>query len=151
VQPTPEAPPKESEEEVQDVTTVGDLSGATILAVDIKLMKVFGDYIHQNDGTHLDGGIEEDDAWQGQCSQLIALLSQHYDAPSGALGQNFICLLTKELEGICCRKWISEWFLVFQMVMLQHSREVKTSSAIRRRLTMRMDSWEASKFAKTCT
>jgi hypothetical protein len=31
---------------------------------DIKLMSVYGDYIHQNDGTHLDGEIADDTLWQ---------------------------------------------------------------------------------------
>jgi hypothetical protein len=52
----------------------------------------------------------------------------------------------EELEGISRLKWNSEHFLVYQMVMLQRSREVKTSSAIGQRLTTRMDSWEAGQY-----
>jgi hypothetical protein len=33
--------------------------------VDLKLKEVYGDYLHhQNDGTHLDGGIKDDALWQ---------------------------------------------------------------------------------------
>jgi hypothetical protein len=43
----------------------GDLPGAAILAADIKLMNVYGNYIHQNDGMHLDGGgITNNIKWQ---------------------------------------------------------------------------------------
>jgi hypothetical protein len=121
VPPTPFAPPTYLEEEVQDVTPVGNLPGATILPVDLKLMKVYGDYIHQNDGLHLDGGVKEDGAWQEQWRQLIVLPSQRYNAPSGAMGRRFVHILTAELEGICLCKWNSERFMVFQMVVLQRS------------------------------
>jgi hypothetical protein len=46
------------------VTPAGDLPGVTISEAELKLMKVYGDHIHQNDGTHLDGGMKDDDAWQ---------------------------------------------------------------------------------------
>ncbi len=55
-------------------------------------------------------------------------------------------MLDDDLGDIRARKWNSERFIVFQMVILQKSKEVKTSGAIRRQLTMRMDSWEAKKF-----
>jgi hypothetical protein len=42
-----------------------------------------------------------------------------------------IGVLTKELEGtIVSQKWNSERYIVFQMVVLQTARDVKTSSAI---------------------
>jgi hypothetical protein len=58
-QPTPVAPP-DAEVQDRDVTPIGNLPGVTILPADLKLMEVYGDYIHQNDGTHMDGGIQED-------------------------------------------------------------------------------------------
>jgi hypothetical protein len=64
MQPTPFSPSADKEEEVLDVTPVGDLRGATILEADLKLMKVYGDYIHQNDGIHLDGGVQDGSVWQ---------------------------------------------------------------------------------------
>ena len=30
---------------------------------DRKLMEVYGDHVHQNDGAHLDGGIADDAVW----------------------------------------------------------------------------------------
>jgi hypothetical protein len=39
----------------------------------------------------------------------------------------------KELEGISSRKWNSKHFIVFQMVVLQHSaRDVKNARAIKK-------------------
>jgi hypothetical protein len=70
----------DDEEEVSDVTPIGNLPGATISEADLKMMTVYGDFVHQNDGTHLDGGV----------------------------GRRFIRILTKELDGIVSQKWNSE-------------------------------------------
>jgi hypothetical protein len=143
--PTPETPSLDEEEEVQDTTPIGDLPGAVISEADLKLLDVYGDYIHQNDGTQLDGGVKDDGAWQERWQKLIALPSQGYDVPSGAVGKRFVNILVLELEGIRRRQWNSERFLVFQMVVLQRSKEVSGAANIRRRITTRLDAWEASK------
>jgi hypothetical protein len=54
-------------------------------------------------------------------------------------------LLTKELEGICSRKWNSEKFLVFQMEILQHSKEVMGAGGVKRHRSKQMDAWEEGK------
>jgi hypothetical protein len=54
-------------------------------------------------------------------------------------------MLAKELEGIRSRKWNSERFIVFQMVILQRSKNVSKTGDIKRRLSKRMDSWEEGK------
>jgi hypothetical protein len=143
--PTPDTP-SDDKEEVQEVSPVGALPGAIILDANLQLLKVYGDHIHQNDGMHLDGGIKDNGAWQEQWHKQITLPSQCYDAPSGAVGRRFVNILALELEGIRRRKWNSECFIVFQMVVLQRSRDVKTTLAIRQRITKRLDSWEAKKF-----
>ena len=38
----------------------GDLEGTPTTEVDMMMFKVYGDKVHQNDGTHLDGGIADD-------------------------------------------------------------------------------------------
>jgi hypothetical protein len=42
----------------------GDLPIATFLEVDRMLEDVYGNHIHQNPGTHLNGGITDDKLWQ---------------------------------------------------------------------------------------
>jgi hypothetical protein len=59
---------------------IGDLTGAAILEADIKLRNVYGDYIHQNDGTH-------DTVWQEPWAKLIILRAQYYQAPRGPVGR----------------------------------------------------------------
>ena len=42
----------------------GDVPGYTPTPEDLRLWEVYGDWVHQNPGTHLDGGISEDGRWQ---------------------------------------------------------------------------------------
>jgi hypothetical protein len=74
------------------------------------------------------------------------LPTQRYQAPGGPVGRRFVCLLAKELEGIRSRKWNSEWFIVFQMVILQQTKGVSKAGDIKRRLSIRMDTWEDKKY-----
>ena len=103
--------------EVEDPTlSIGDLPGYVPNEVDLKLKEVYGDYLHQNDGTHLDGGIQDDAVWQERWKKLVGLPAQRYQAPGGAVGRRFLRILTQELLGIRSRKWNSEKFIVFILV-----------------------------------
>jgi hypothetical protein len=148
--PTPPSqsvtPGEEEDQEPSTTMPIGDLPGVTVTEADRKLMEVYDDYIHQNDGTHLDGGIKDDAMWQENWRKLVVLPPQRYDTPSGPVGRRFVRMLTEELKGIKSRKWNSEKFLVFQMVILQRSKEVSGAGNIKRRLTRRMDAWEKGKF-----
>ena len=52
---------------------------------DRRLCSVYGDTIHQNDGTHLDGGIgvAEDAKWQRFHLRIAACNLPLYDLPNG--------------------------------------------------------------------
>jgi hypothetical protein len=69
---------------------------------------VYGDHIHQNPGSHLDGGIANDTQWQSYYNQLIVYPSQTYDAPNGAVGQCLIDYLANLMNGVRERKWNME-------------------------------------------
>jgi hypothetical protein len=56
----------EKEEHEAMTMPKGDLPGYEVTVTDLKLMDVYGDYIHQNDGSQLDGDIKDDAAWQSQ-------------------------------------------------------------------------------------
>ena len=43
---------------------VGDEPGYNPTPEDLRLRKVYRDWVHANPGTHLDGGIHDDLAWQ---------------------------------------------------------------------------------------
>jgi hypothetical protein len=86
---TNEDPGDKESESTKGATTspLGDLPGAAISMADLKLKEVYGDYIHQNDGTHLDGGIADDSVWQARWAKLIVLPTQRYQAPGGPVGR----------------------------------------------------------------
>eukprot|EP00978_Attheya_sp_CCMP212_P030174 scaffold109998_cov63-Attheya_sp.AAC.3 len=111
-----------TESDDQEELPIGDLPNQVPTDTDRKLMGVYGDYVHQNDGTHLDGGIAYDKIWQARWQKLVALPIKRYDAPGGHVGRQFIEVLADELEGIRKGKWNSNRFIVFQMVILQQSK-----------------------------
>jgi hypothetical protein len=74
---------------------IGDLPGYVPTKADLKLKEVYGDYLHQNDGTHLDGGIQDDAEWQERWRKLVPLPAQRYQAPGGAVGRRFLRILTQ--------------------------------------------------------
>jgi hypothetical protein len=81
--------------------------------------RVYGDHVHHNDGTHLDGGISDDTTWQDYWKRLIVFPGQTYNLPKGKVGKRFLFTLASILDGVKIRKWNSEVFLVFCMVVLQ--------------------------------
>ena len=79
----------------------------------LRLWEVYGDWVHGNLGTHLDGGITEDGAWQGWWRDLAVTPAQHYEAPSGKVGRRFVNVLVRELRGVLDRWCNSKRFIVF--------------------------------------
>ena len=51
-----------------------------------KLMEVYGDYVHLNDGTTQDGGVTEDAIWQERSRKVVGLPPQRYNIPDGKRG-----------------------------------------------------------------
>ena len=127
---------------IPDYLTLSDLPGYQTTDVDQKLYEVYGDYIHQNDGTHLDGGIENNDEWAEQWRRLVSLPQKTYDVPKGKVGRKFTTLLAVELNNVLDRKSNAEKFLAFQICMLVKDKKVKKSSDIKRRIWTRMEAWE---------
>jgi hypothetical protein len=125
----------------------GDLEGAILSEADRMLHKVYGDYVHQNSGQQLNGGVEDDRLWQDYWRRLIVFPASTYDAPSGAVGHRFIEKLAELLDGVRARKMNAEQFIVFHIVVLQRSRDVKQAKDIQKRIARRMDAWEESKFS----
>ena len=78
----------------------GDLPGYTSTPEDLRLKKVYGDWVYANTGTHLHEGIVDNEAWKGWWRDLMVILSRHYDAPSGKVWIHFIGALVEELRGV---------------------------------------------------
>lgn len=101
--------------------------------------KVYEDKL-QTDDTILEMN-EEELKWRNRWEMVIAIPSRRYIAPKGQAGKRFVGILMKELEGVRLGKWNSERVIVFQAVMMQHSRDMRKAWHIRRRLNSRMDLW----------
>ena len=114
---------------------------------DLRLREVYGDWVHGNPGTHLDGGVKEDGLWQGWWRDLAVMPPHRYEAPSGEVWRRFVNALAEELRGIRDRRWNSERFIVFQTVPLERARYVTASRDIRRWIEWRLDAWEAGRYA----
>ena len=72
-----------------------DLPGHTLTACNRKLRSVYRYHIHCNDGTHLTGGITDDNLWQNRWRRISNLKPRFYDAPKGKAGIRFVTLLTE--------------------------------------------------------
>ena len=121
----------------------GDISGYTPTPEDLRLQEVYEDWVHPKPDTRLDGGIGDDEKWQGWWRDLTVMPSRRYDAPSGKVGRRFVVALVGEMRGVRDRLWNSERFIIFQTVILKQSQHGIASQAIRRKIEKRMDAWEA--------
>ena len=77
----------------------GYILDVRLLGDDYTLYGVYQDWVHQNIGDHLDGGIEEGSKWQARWKKLVCITTQCYDAPSGKVRKRFVGILSVELDG----------------------------------------------------
>ena len=73
-----------------------DLPGLQPERAHLLLQGVYGDFPHHNDGSHLDGGIADDAAWQRCWRRLAAQSASWYATTSGAMGRRFMAILVAE-------------------------------------------------------
>jgi hypothetical protein len=110
------------------------------------LASIYGDYVHSNDGCHLDGGVTDDHRWQWRWRRVVQHSPTRYSVPRGRIGRRFLATLTREFRGVRQRHWNSERPLVYAAVILQASPGVRRARNIRRRLERRMDCWDQGHF-----
>ena len=103
-----------------------DLRLQRLTDADRRLCSVYGNTIHQNDGTHLDGGIgvAEDAKWQRLHLRIAACNLPLYDLPNGRWATRFLETLTNLWVGVVERRWNSERPLVFQACILRRVRGI---------------------------
>ena len=99
--------------------TEGDELGYKPTPEDLRLREVYGDWVHANSGTQLDGGISDDTEWKAWWHNLAVRTSRRYEAPSGRVGRRFVRTLGKELWGVRDRLLNSERLIIFQTVILK--------------------------------
>jgi hypothetical protein len=86
-----------------------------LTAADRKLISLYGDTIHQNDGCHLHGGIDPDISIQHQVwwVQVIATHLFLWDLPNWKLGNDFLDILNGLFKDVLARKHNMEMPLLF--------------------------------------
>ncbi len=106
----------QADPEMQDITTA-----------DQKLIDIYGDTIHQNDGRHSDGGIgvNEDQKWQRLHFRVASCTLALYDLPNGRWVTRFLDILTKLWRATCMRDCNSKKPLVFAACILCKVKDVK--------------------------
>ena len=123
-----------------------NLPDYTTTPVDDLLDSVYRDHLHQNDGSHLNGGIPTDGKWQEYYRRLLPFPSSQYDLPKGKVGKLFLSRLTIELNGVRERKWNSEKPLLFALIVFQKTTNAKRSGDIRYCLLWRLKSLEEGEY-----
>ena len=115
-----------------------NLPSNTASPADLKLQEVYGDYVHQNPGTHLTRGILDDAVWQDRWRRLPALPTSRYNCLDEAVGKNFITMMSVLWEGIMEAKHNAKKPMVFMAVILQKCRTVKKAKDVRCRVDQRL-------------
>ena len=73
--------------------------------MDIKLAEMFdGEYVRNNDGTHLDGDIADCLIWQEIYKRIIVYPLSQYDLLNSKIGRYFASMLSSELDRVGERK-----------------------------------------------
>ena len=77
-----------------------------VAAPDHKLIEKIGNTIHQNDGTHLHGGVAvyDDTIWQRRWKKFLVGPQSLYFLSRGKITNHFISLLTAKWIGARARK-----------------------------------------------
>ena len=113
---------------------------------DLRLESVYEDYCHDNDGTRLDGGTNDNEMWLRMHQRVAQLSPNHYHVPKGKVGNKFVNLFADELEGARLGKWVAERPMCFSTVILQTVPEVRSAKDIRERIWNRLKMWELGQY-----
>jgi hypothetical protein len=108
---------------------------------DHRLCSIYGDTIHQNDGTHLDGGIgvAEDAKWQRLHLRIDACDLPLYDLPNDRWATRFLETLTNLWVGVVECRWNSKRPLVFQACILWRVRGISRFHGVKQIIWGRLE------------
>jgi hypothetical protein len=115
---------------------------------DRRLIEVYGDTIHRNDGRHLDGGIEDDVAMCYLYDRVVSHQHSLYSPPQGKVGNAFLDTFRKELRMVRARLSNSERVMIFPVCILRREPGIVKAAAIRRRIMRRLELWDGGHIAE---
>ena len=102
-----------------------------------RMYKAFGATLQNSEGG------DKHETWYKRWAKTVHFKCQQYDLPGGAIGREFVSLLSEEVSRLASSEVKSERLIVFTVVMLQRDAMVKKGSDVRRLLKRRMDAWRA--------
>jgi hypothetical protein len=119
-----------------------------LTAADRRLLGIFGDTIHLNDGTHLDSGIgaAEDAKWQRLYNRVAACSLPLYNLPNGQWAHHFLTTLTNLWVGVIQRCWNLEWPLVLKVVILHRVCGITQFHDVKPIIWGWLDTWDAARY-----
>jgi hypothetical protein len=119
-----------------------DLPGYSITDADRKLDEVYGDHVHDNDGTHLSGGINDDRLWQRYWQQIAQEKPRRYNLPQSKEGKLFLTQLVLELQGVQDPNWNFARIFVFTAVILNKAPNITAALDIKAKIGQHLKLWE---------
>ncbi len=135
----------------QHPETISDLTNQQEYPIDTEILKLYGDTVHRNLGTHLNGNIDNDHQWYYLWFQLISYHHPLYTPPQSKLGRDIVKTLAEEFQGVRERKWNSEKALLFPIIILRKPHKKLTSQEIKQRLHFRLNQWKLGNFIALAT
>ena len=111
------------------------------------LVGVYGDHIHYNDRTHLDGGVADAALWKRLWKKLSAQLASWYATPPGIVGRRFTVLLSAYLQGVHGISWKSKRPLIFTHVILTKTSGASKAKEICTMISRWLELWEEGQYA----
>ena len=120
------------ESNLEDPEKMLDLANQQSTECDDKLISVYGDTTHRNDGRHLHGGVPDDTVWQRRYDRVVSLPHKLYFPPQGQVGKQVVATYAQELRGVRERKWNSERPLIFLACVLRRRPGCTRSKDIKR-------------------
>ncbi len=125
-----------------------DLRLQRLTAADRRLLGIFGDTIHFNNGTHLNGGIgaAEDAKWKRLYNRVAACSLPLYNLPNGQWAHRFLMTLTDLWVRAIQRRWNLERPLVFQAVILCCIHGITQFHDIKPIIWGWLDAWDAARY-----
>jgi hypothetical protein len=123
-----------------------DLPTYVLTEADKLLDSVFVDHIHHNDGSQLDGNIDDDRIFQKYWPQVAGISPVLYSVPQCRIGKIFLSCVTALLRTARNRHCNSEKVVVFISVILQKKPGVSQALDIKRRLANRLKHWEKGSY-----
>ena len=108
--------------------------------VDQLMIKAFGDPLVYSSGE------DATNSWFQHWKTVVCLQGKQYNLPGGAVGHQYVDLLSEEVSHLSTGNYSSDRLIVFSTTILQRDRMIKKTVDIRRVLERRVRMWKNEEF-----